>query len=91
MAATIVNVYKTSGFKAVAAYDTTNGNTVINNLEIPIKVALTNDGYTVVAGTEQTIPADDSADYASGLKATNIVIFNQDTGSLVNSVEVIAK
>jgi len=91
MATTAVNVYRTEGFKVVAAYDDSNGNTVTNNLEIPITVALTSDGVTVMTGTEQTIKAGAVADYASGLGATNIVVFNQDTGSLVNAVEVIAK
>ena len=91
MATTVVNVYKTQGFKSVAAYDATNGNTVVNNLDIPVRVALTNDGVTIVDGTVKVIPAGGSVDYALGLTATDIVVFNQDTGSLINPVEVIAK
>jgi len=91
MATTTVNVYKNVGFKEVAAYDATNGNTVVNNLDLAIKVALTNDDITVVDGTVKVIPAGGSVDYASGLTATSIVVFNQDTGSLVNGIEVLAK
>lgn len=91
MAATTVNVYKTEQFHTVAAYDDSNGNTVVNNLDVPIDVALTKDGYTVLDGTKQRIPAGGSVDYASGLGATGIVYFAQDIGSLINAIEVIAK
>jgi len=91
MAATTVNVYKTKQFKEIAAYDAKNGNDVVNNLDVPIDVALTNDGYTVVDGTKVRIPAGGTASFASGLTATGIVYFSQDFGSLINAIEVIAK
>ena len=91
MAATTVNVYKTATFKSVAAYDSANGNDVINNLDIAIRVALTKDGYTVVDGTELFILPGKTGSYADGLDAASIVVFLQDTGSLVNGIEIIAK
>jgi hypothetical protein len=73
--ATAVTIKPKEHFKTVAAYDSANGNTVTNTLDIAVYVALVN-GEVVVDGTKTLVKPGGSVDYASGLTATNIVLSN---------------
>jgi hypothetical protein len=88
--ATAVTIKPKEHFKTVATYDATNGNTVTNTLDVAVYVALVN-GETVVDGTKTLVKSGGSVDYASGLTATDIVIFLPKTDSLLDSEDVYAE
>jgi hypothetical protein len=88
--ATTVTIKPKEHFKKVAPYDSANGNTVTNALDIGIYVALVKN-EAVVDGTKTLVKPGGSVDYASGLEATDIVVFLPKTDSLLDGEEVYAE